>query len=219
MNEPPAIPVLEPEAARDAATRGSLLSRLQDWQDDRSWRDFFETYWRLIHATALKAGLSHEEAQEVVQETVICVSKSLAQYRTDPNHGPFRAWLLHTVRWRIADQFRKRGRTPLHQPLHRDDATSGTATVERIPDPAGAAAEADWNREWEENLLETALGNVKAHAKPELFQIFHLLASRRLSARQVAQRLHDNLARVYYAQYTVGAQVKRELQRLQQADP
>jgi RNA polymerase sigma factor (sigma-70 family) len=218
MKETPVNSPVPPDAARDEATRGSLLSRLQDWQDDRSWRDFFDTYWRLIHSTALKAGLSHEEAQEVVQETVICVSKSITQYRADPNRGPFRAWLLHTVRWRIADEFRKRGRGPQPQPLRQADATGGTDTLECIPDPAAATAEAEWNREWEENLLETALGKVKAHARPELFQIFQMLATQRLSARQVAKRLHVNLARVYYAQYTVGAQVKRELKRLQQAD-
>jgi len=29
-------------------TRSSLLGRLKDWEDQESWRDFFETYWRLI---------------------------------------------------------------------------------------------------------------------------------------------------------------------------
>jgi hypothetical protein len=48
-------------------TRQSLLARLKDWEDQESWREFFDTYWRLIHATALKAGLSEPEAQEVVQ--------------------------------------------------------------------------------------------------------------------------------------------------------
>ena len=47
-------------------TRDSLLSRLKDWRDDDSWRDFFNTYWKLLHGVALKAGLTEEEAQEVV---------------------------------------------------------------------------------------------------------------------------------------------------------
>jgi hypothetical protein len=29
-------------------TRYSLLSRLQNWDDQDSWKDFFDTYWRLI---------------------------------------------------------------------------------------------------------------------------------------------------------------------------
>ena len=47
-------------------TRQSLLARLKDVGDQESWRDFFDTYWRLVHATALKAGLTETEAQEVV---------------------------------------------------------------------------------------------------------------------------------------------------------
>ena len=36
----------DPESALH--TRESLVGRLKDWEDERSWRDFFETYWRLI---------------------------------------------------------------------------------------------------------------------------------------------------------------------------
>ncbi len=49
-------------------TRDSLLSRLKDWNDRDSWKEFFETYWKLIYRTALQAGLNEAEAQDVVQE-------------------------------------------------------------------------------------------------------------------------------------------------------
>ena len=91
-------------------TRHSLLSRLKDWGDQESWRDFFDTYWKLIYGVAIKAGLSGVEAQEVVQETVIAVAKKIHDFKTDPAFGSFKAWLLHLTRWRIADQFRKRQR-------------------------------------------------------------------------------------------------------------
>lgn len=34
-------------------TRYSLLSRLQNWDDQDSWKEFFDIYWRLIYAVAL----------------------------------------------------------------------------------------------------------------------------------------------------------------------
>ena len=41
-------------------TRASLLGRLKDWGDHASWRDFFNTYWKLIYGFALQRGhLSH----------------------------------------------------------------------------------------------------------------------------------------------------------------
>ena len=87
-------------------TRSSLLSRLKNWDDQESWKDFFNTYWRLIYEVALKAGLSDAEAQEVVQETVILVAKKMQDFKYDPAVGSFKNWLLHTTRWRINDQFR-----------------------------------------------------------------------------------------------------------------
>ena len=35
-------------------TRKSLLSRLKDWDDQESWREFFHIYRRLIRDTSLK---------------------------------------------------------------------------------------------------------------------------------------------------------------------
>lgn len=43
-------------------TRSTLLSRLRNFDDDQSWRSFFETYWKLIYGVALKAGLRDIEA-------------------------------------------------------------------------------------------------------------------------------------------------------------
>lgn len=203
------------------ATRHSLLSRIKDWEDQASWREFFDRYWRLIHATATRAGLRHEEAQEVVQETVLAVARNIGQFKTDPRRGSFKSWLLHSTRWKITDQFRKRARSQASLigaggPGFQDDARTGTGTAERLEDPAENPLEGVWDEEWEKSLLTTALERVRSRVKPEFFQIFHLLAVRRWPAREVVDRLRVNLAQVYYAQYKVGALVKREVRRLQQ---
>lgn len=61
-------------------TRNSLLLRLRDWQDQESWKDFFDTYWKLIYNAAVKAGLNDAEAQDAVQETVVAVMKKLPTF-------------------------------------------------------------------------------------------------------------------------------------------
>src|SRR5437762_1787793 len=89
-------------------TRQSLLSRLKDWNDHESWRDFFETYWKLIYHTSIKAGLTDAEAQDVVQETVLSVCKSMRTFEYNAKDGSFKAYLLNLTQWRIKDQVRKR---------------------------------------------------------------------------------------------------------------
>src|ERR1700751_1573386 len=90
------------------ATRRSLVDRLANWGDQRRWQEFFDTYWKLIYSTARKSGLTDQEAQEVVQETIITVAKKIDKLRYDPAIGSFKGWLLQITRWRIVDQFRKR---------------------------------------------------------------------------------------------------------------
>ena len=114
-------------------TRASLLGRLKDWKDEASWKVFFETYWKLIYNAAIKAGLTDAEAQDVVQETVISVSKSMPSFEYDAVGGSFKSWLLKLTAWRIVDQKRRRDVRPAQR---RSDSTTRTATVERIADPA-----------------------------------------------------------------------------------
>jgi len=115
-----------------APTRRSLVDRLANWDDQKRWQEFFDTYWKLIYSTARKSGLTDAEAQEVVQETVITVAKKIDKLKYDPAIGSFKGWLLQITRWRIVDQFRKREPGNMKRPHVADDRL--TATIERVPD-------------------------------------------------------------------------------------
>lgn len=81
-----------PNLATDSIpTRPSLLARMKDWEDQKSWQDFFNTYWRLIYGVAVRAGLTATEAGEVVQETVLAVAKKISAKakRVRPGLDPF----------------------------------------------------------------------------------------------------------------------------------
>src|ERR1700722_16331892 len=98
------------------ATRTTLLQRLKNWEDQSSWQEFFDVYWKLIYSAALNAGLNEAEAQDVVQETMISVAKHMPTFQYDRALGSFKAWLLNLTRWRITDQLRKRGRLAAFDP-------------------------------------------------------------------------------------------------------
>src|SRR5260221_9421232 len=117
-------------------TRWTLIQRLKNLDDQESWREFFDTYWTLIYGTARRAGLTHTESQDVVQNTVIAVSKNIAAFKADPAVGSFKGWLLKQTSWRIGDQFRARPpeeRARLHRAPERDSGAASTPTEERIP--------------------------------------------------------------------------------------
>src|SRR5439155_21101802 len=115
-------------------TRHSLLSRLKDWNDDDSWKEFFDTYWKLIYRTGLRAGLTDMEAQDVVQESILSVAKAMLAFQYDPSIGSFKAWLQKRTQLRIGDQMRKR--RPDQVPGNERSAEMVTSsTVERIAYP------------------------------------------------------------------------------------
>ena len=131
---------LESTADSSFPTRPSLLSRLGDWQDDESWREFFDTYWRLIYNVSRKSGLSDAESQDVVQNTFVYLSRRMPRFKYDRTKGSFKSWLRVVTRSRII-AFRRRERSGelLHReplPILADEAADG---VEEIADPAGDA--------------------------------------------------------------------------------
>src|SRR5450755_307340 len=128
-------------------TRATLLLRLKNWQDQSSWQDFFDIYWKLIHRVAIKGGLTKTEADEVVQETMICVAKHMPTFEYDPAVGSFKAWLLNLTRWRIADQLRKR-KDFAKLPPPAGETSLGTSIANEPIDPASENLDALWDAEW-----------------------------------------------------------------------
>ena len=194
-------------------TRQSLLSRLKDWNDQESWKVFFDTYWRLIYNAAVKAGLNDAEAQDVVQETVISVLKSMPSFEYDTEKGSFKTWLLRLTCWRVVDQLRKRQRE-ICQRKPETRTSTRTATVERVADPVGLKLEAAWNEEWEQNLMEAALERVKRKVDPKQYQVFDLCVIKEWPVARVARALKVNRGRVYLAKHRINNLIKQEISYL-----
>lgn len=199
-------------------TRRSLVDRLGDWNDGKRWQQFFDSYWKLIHRAARKAGLTESEAQEVVQETLITVAKKIDRLKYDPKLGSFKGWLLNITRWRIADQFRKRKRAGEQQGKTRHgEGARITATIERIADPAGFDLDAAWEEEWRGNLREAAIARVKKKVSAKQYQIFDCYVLKQWPVQKVAKELRVSVAQVYLSKHRIGVLLKREVTRVERA--
>jgi RNA polymerase sigma factor (sigma-70 family) len=200
-------------------TRMSLIDRLADWEDQRTWDEFYQTYWRLIFSVSVKAGLSPDEAMDAVQETVLAIAK---QWKTgqkyDPAKGSFKTWLMNMTRWRIADQFRRKQRNPAAS--HQSGGSRGangdlrdTATIERIEDEDGGL-ERVWEAEWKTNLTRVAMERVKLKVSPKQFQIFDAYVVKGWKPAQVKRDLGVSMPQVYLAKHRVGSLLKKEIEEL-----
>lgn len=198
-----------------AKTRKSLIARLENWEDQRTWEEFYQTYWRLIYSVAVKAGLRQDEAFDCVQETILTIAKQSQRKLYDPEQGSFKTWLMNMTRWRINDQFRKR---------KKDTAMAGdewegdrmTAAIDRVEDPAGDVLERLWDVEWRKNVADAALARVKAQVSPKQYQIFDCYVIKQWDANKVQEKLNVSMAQVYLAKHRVGNVLKRELAKLEE---
>jgi RNA polymerase sigma factor (sigma-70 family) len=199
-------------------TRRTLLERLRDLDDDASWQEFFNTYWKLLYCAAVKSGLSDQEAEEVVQETVIGVARKMEHFRYEPETCSFKGWLMHITRRRIIDHLRKRQTRPQDvQPLPSELGTSEGGL--QIPDAAATRAfERVWEDEWEKNLVDAAMERVKQAVKPEHYQIFYMHSVKNMPARDIGKLVGASATKVYVVRHRVGRLVKREVERLNELE-
>ncbi len=197
-------------------TRKSLIARLENWEDRKTWEEFYQTYWRLIYSVAVKAGLRPEEAMDVVQETILGIAKQSKENRYDPNAGSFKSWLLNMTRWRIGDQFRKRRKdTAMARPDFDEDGRS-ESIVERVEDPQTGHLDRMWDAEWARNLTQAALEKVKRKVSVKQFQIFDCYVVKGWDTERVARELGVSITQVYLAKHRVGGVLKKEIAELEQ---
>ena len=196
-------------------TRRSLVARLKNWDDQESWQQFLKTYGRLIHSVAIQSGLTEQEAQDAVQETVISVAKTMPGFKYDPAVCSFKSWLRHLAQKRIADQFRKRPPPGAVVALPARVETSQTAPIERIADPASLDPDAVWEAAWKKHIFDLAIARVKTQAGAEQFQIFDFYVLRGWPVKKVAATLCVSAMQVYLAKHRVMRMIEREARRLE----
>ena len=197
-----------------AHTRKSLIARLDNWEDQKTWDDFYKTYWKLIYAVGLKAGLRSDEAFDVVQETILSIAKQSKKNMYDPEKGSFKSWLMNMTRWRINDQFRKRKKDTAMNIGDWDEDGRKTSVVDRMEDPNSGTLERLWDVEWKKNLADAALARVKSQVSPKQYQIFDCYVIREWEAEKVQKQLGVSMSQVYLAKHRVGKILKKELARL-----
>src|SRR5207248_713728 len=129
-------------------------------------------YWKLIYSVAIKTGLSDQEAEDVVQETVISVAKKMGDFKYDPAVCSFKGWLLRITRFRIIDQLRKRQPALRENPTHFRLVAENESALDQVPDPSSLDLDATWDAEWRKNLVDVAMERVKRRVKAAHYQIF-----------------------------------------------
>jgi RNA polymerase sigma-70 factor (ECF subfamily) len=162
-------------------TRETLLIRLRDAEDERSWAEFTDIYTPLLYGFCLKRGISREDSADIIQSAMANVSCAIRGFDYDPKRGKFKTWLFTVVRNAISGHFRKENRKPL---------TPGeTQLVNRIDDEASKAEVDEWERDYQRQLLAWAMDKIQPDFGEHVWSAFVETAIRGRSNRDVAEEL------------------------------
>ncbi len=171
------------------STHVTLLARLREPADQAAWREFCDRYGELIRAFARRRGLQSTDCDDVVQDTLISMTKSMPGFEYDPQKGSFRAYLKTVVRNVI---FRKLSQKPLAQSLDMDGARRDSAI-------AAPNEENDWETEWRQYHLRIAMRSIEAEFNDKDRAAFDAYAVRGCDARETAARLLLTVDQIYQA--------------------
>ena len=207
--------MIDPNESTDSLpTRPSLLARLADVSDDRSWREFYLTYAVHIRKVAQRRGLSEADAEEVAQDVLRRVAETIRDYKRAPHRGAFRSWLFQLTRWRAADRLRRRAwddvsaaHSLLQQPSRPDDPNGGTG------DRAISASELDrqFELEAERHALDLLLARLEPSVSRKSIQIFQMVMLDEVPIPRVAELFHTRPAAVYVVKHRVMEKLRAEV--------
>jgi RNA polymerase sigma factor (sigma-70 family) len=204
-----------PERSRKelVPTRASLVARLKDLEDQTSWKQFFDTYYRLIYATVAGRGVPAQEAEDVVAEIVEGIARRMPEFVYNPKQCSFKTWLFGVIKRRVANYFRQKNRN-----LPRSETGLENEMQGDVPDPASANPDAKWERAWQENMVQAAFDRVRQRANPRHLQMYIYVVLEGHSVAVTARDLQAPVEAVSLAKHRIEKMLRQEGGRLQKEE-
>lgn len=184
-------------------TRPSLIVTLGgDVEATSAWREFFDRYAPAIYRVARMRGLAHDDAEDIVQQTMVSISSHIGDFRYDRDRGRFRNWVRTIAENKIRSMWRKR---PASQ--------AGLSQLDALPDGAPSVEDL-WEEEWRIQDLNWCLDQVERDVSPRRMEAFRKYVLEGIPAEEVARQMEMSVGNVYVTRHTVLSKIRRKAAEL-----
>lgn len=189
-------------------THTTLLARLSDRGDHAAWRVFFDRYGDLIRSFAMRQGLQPADCEDVVQDVLAALIKSMPGFTYDPAKGKFRSY-LKTVTVRAVFRQKCQGRREIELETVEDAIHEPTAED---------ALEKQWELSWRRYHVQRALRRLEGEFNEKDRTAFARYALAGREASETAETLGISVEHVWQAKsrilkrlnVLIGEQVREE---------
>lgn len=186
----------------------SLLNRLRCSPESESWDRLVELYAPLVRAWLRRYDVQDSDADDLLQEVLLAVSKDLGKFEHRGQPGAFRGWLKAIMVNRLRKFWRARDRRP--QARGNSDID---ARLAQLDDPASEMSQI-WNREHDQYVLRQLLAVAEPHFAPNTWMAFCRVALDGAKADVVAQEMGISLNAVCLAKSRVMRRLRQESEGL-----
>ena len=191
------------------STRRTLLKRVQCQTDEASWEEFAGYYRRYIYMVARNMRLSHHDAEDILQRTLLKLWENLPKFRYDTGKGSFRAWLCTIIRNMVINMIKKKSRMMVG--LEPDEQYRIKKYLDSVQLPE---VEYIAEKEWKVFLYNTAWGNIKNQLTDNVRSAYEML-SKGVLLDTVAEELGIQKNTVYVYKLRVQEKISNEVKRLE----
>lgn len=173
----------------EPSTHESLLARLAEGEDEFAWHEFHDRYGPLIRGYAARRGLQPADRDDLIQDVLLALSKSLPKFRYDPARGRLRAYLATITRRAFFKRTRQKPGVALQE-------------VEEPEDPRGRDDEA-WTDAWRDHHVRRALTRLRGEFPELTMDAFELYALQGRDVNETSELLGLSVDSVYQAKSRV----------------
>jgi RNA polymerase sigma factor (sigma-70 family) len=141
-------------------TPPSLLLRIRDPQDGTSWELFETLYAPVVRNYCRRRGLQNADIEDIVQEVLISVARTIGRFDYDPAKGQFRGWFRTITANAVRKFFRKSSPTFIADAKHIESAVSQESELNMI------------DEEFAKRVLHVACSHLSTSVQPETWHCF-----------------------------------------------
>jgi RNA polymerase sigma factor (sigma-70 family) len=190
-------------------TRATLIQRVQNQQDEKSWEEFIHVYRRYIYAIIRSMNISEHDTEDILQQVLINLWKSLPKMDYEKINR-FRSWLSTVTKNCVTDFIRKRTREANRlEKVSKDDTLTYLKAI-RLPEIDNIM-----EHEWEIHLTNLALENITPLFTGKAIDAFRMTLEGK-SVEEIAKELDLKDNSVYRLKNRVKERLILEIKHLRE---
>jgi RNA polymerase sigma-70 factor (ECF subfamily) len=179
-------------------TRQSLLLRAQDGDED-AWKGLTGLYRPLLHSWLRRQGAPPSDLDDLIQEILLSVVRSLPTFSHSGQTGSFRSWLRTIACHRASDYWKGRRRQPA--------GSDPLAALAQVEDDDSELSR-QWDQEHDQYVLHRLLELVEQEFESSTVRAFRRLALDGASGAEVSAEVGLSVAAAYVAKSRVMRRIR-----------